>query len=59
MDIAAIAHQDTKRRVDRILEDNLHQVEPNYLVEEMCSRIEVEYENKLKRLEVFSNGFRN
>jgi predicted nucleotidyltransferase len=59
MDTAAIAHQDTKRQVDRILEDNLHQVEPNYLVEEMCSRIEVEYENKLKRLEAFSNGFRN
>ena len=56
-DTLGITGHDTKTKVSRILSANLQLEAPNHLIEEMCSQIDEEYDNKRKLLEAFSNGF--
>ena len=58
IDTAEIASRQTKSHVRAILNKNFEEGVPNRLVEEMCSRLNEEYDEKLKLLEAFSNGFR-
>jgi len=57
VDTLAIAGRDAATKVSKILQANLLDDAPNYLVEEMCSRAGEDYDNKRKLLEAFSNGF--
>lgn len=57
-DSAAIAHASTKQQILNILKQNLNANDPNALVEDMCERIEEEYDEKLNLLWAFANGFR-
>ncbi len=58
IDTAEIASRQTKSQVSAILNKNFEEGVPNRLVEEMCSRLNEEYDEKLNLLEAFSNGFR-
>lgn len=58
IDTAEIAGLQTKSKVRAILDRNFEEGVSNRLVEEMCSRLNEEYDEKLKLLEAFSNGFR-
>jgi predicted nucleotidyltransferase len=57
IDAVEISGRNTKTKVSRILNTNLKVESPNYLAEEMCSRIDEEYDNKLRLLEAFADGF--
>ena len=57
IDAVEISGRNTKTKVSRILNTNLKLESPNYLAEEMCSRIDEEYDNKLRLLEAFADGF--
>ena len=59
IDTLAIVGRDAKTKVSKILNANLQAETPNYLVEEMCSRIDDEYDAKLNQLGAFSSGFQN
>ena len=59
LDSAGEAKPETKDQVIDILDTNLTGRTPNHLVEEMCSRGDEDYPDKLRRLEAFSNGFRS
>ncbi len=54
---AEIANPKTGGQIIGIIEKNFAEGTPNYLVEEMCSRNNENYEDKLKLLKAFSNGF--
>ena len=56
-DASEIAFQRTRSQIRSILNINFEPGNRNYLAEEMCVRIEDHYDNKLKLLEAFSNGF--
>jgi predicted nucleotidyltransferase len=58
LDSAGEAKPKTKGQVIAILDKNITGRTPNHLVEEMCSRGDDDYPDKLSRLEAFSNGFR-
>jgi predicted nucleotidyltransferase len=58
LDSAGEAKLKTKGQVIGILDKNLTGRTSNHLVEEMCSRGDDDYPDKLSRLEAFSNGFR-
>ncbi len=57
IDVAGIAGDKTKIQISEILNMNLQGEGANYLAEEMCTRLDEEYDNRLRRLEAFSNGF--
>ena len=57
VDTSSITGRKVKTKVSKILNANLQAEAPNYLVEEMCSQIDGEYDNKRRLLEAFSNGF--
>lgn len=56
-DSATIAKNKTKNKIIQILNENLKLNIPNRLVEEMCNDIEKEYDEKIKLLQAFTNGF--
>ena len=57
IDTLDITGHEAKIKVGKILNANLQVGAPNYLIEEMCSQIDEEYDNKRGLLEAFSNGF--
>ena len=57
VDSASIALDATKQQIRKIFERNLNTSGPNFLVGEMCDRIDDEYDGKLKLLEAFAKGF--
>jgi len=57
IDTLDITGRETKTKVSKILNANLQVKAANYLVEEMCSQIDEEYDNKRRLLTAFSNGF--
>lgn len=59
VDTAAIAGPNAKARIVAIIDSNLQEETPNYLVEEMCTRLDEEYEKKLNQLSAFANGFKS
>ena len=59
VDTAAIAGPNAKARTVAIIDSNLQEETPNYLVEEMCTRLDEEYEKKLNQLSAFANGFKS
>jgi predicted nucleotidyltransferase len=59
IDAAEIATRKTRFQVIQILKKNLQQESPNLLAEEMCSRLDEEYDNKLRLLSAFSSGFQS
>jgi predicted nucleotidyltransferase len=59
IDVAEISDRRTKSKVIEILNKNFQEGQPNRLVEEMCSRIDDEYDAKLNQLGAFSSGFQN
>ena len=58
LDTAAIAGVAAKTRVNTILENNLQEQAPNHLIEEMCTRLEDEYEKRLNLMRAFADGFK-
>ena len=58
MDTVAIAGPDAKARIFAILDNNLREEAPNLLVEEMCTRLDDEYEKRSNMMKAFANGFR-
>ncbi len=59
IDVAEISGRKSKSKVIEILKKNFQVGQPNRLVEEMCSRIDGEYDARLNQLGAFSNGFQN
>ena len=59
VDTAAIAGPNAKARIVAIIDSNLQEETPNYLVEEMCTRLDDEYEKKLNLLSAFASGFKS
>lgn len=57
VDSAAIAQRKTWERIKMILDNNMRSYGVNHLIEEMCSNIENEYNNKLSLLQAFAEGF--
>ena len=57
VDSAAIAKSKTRARIRMILDSNLIMDGTNHLVEEMCVRIDDEYDKKLELALAFSEGF--
>ncbi len=58
IDTSEIATARTRQQVVEILNKNFAADKPNFLAEEMCIQVEVEYTDKLNRLQAFFNGFR-
>lgn len=59
LDTAGVASPKTRDQVIEIMDKNFKHETPNSLAEEMCSRGDEDYADKLNRLKAFSNGFRS
>lgn len=57
VDSAAIAKSKTRVRIRMVLDSNLKMDGTNHLIEEMCVRIDDEYDKKLELALAFSEGF--
>jgi len=57
IDSAHISEEATQLKIKEILEQNLNEADINHLVEEMCKQIDEEYEQKIKLLKAFFDGF--
>ena len=59
IDAALISDEVTKKHILEILDNNLKTDNPSELVIDMCGLLDGEYEEKLRMLQAFANGFKN
>ena len=57
LDTVAIAGEKTRAHIESVIARNFQDEQPNLLAEEMCMRLDEEYDDMLGRLKAFSNGF--